>query len=77
MAANPHFSELLLRFNEQEAEYLVVGGYALMKYSEPRFSIDWRGGDENRVAGAAAWPRHSAAVEQILGGGRSGSGFSA
>ncbi len=43
MATNPHFSELLLRFNEQEAEFLVVGGYALMKYSKPRFTIDWRG----------------------------------
>lgn len=40
MAANPHFSELLLRFNEKEAEFLVVGGYARMKYSEPRFTKD-------------------------------------
>ena len=38
MADNPHFKELLQRFNETGAEYLIVGGYAVMKYTEPRFT---------------------------------------
>ena len=40
MAENPHFKELLLRLNEFEARYLIVGGYAIMKYTEPRFTKD-------------------------------------
>jgi predicted nucleotidyltransferase len=27
-------------FNEKKAEYLIVGGYAVMKYTEPRFTKD-------------------------------------
>lgn len=40
MAANPHFKELLRAFNEKKIEYLIVGGYAVMKYTEPRFTKD-------------------------------------
>jgi predicted nucleotidyltransferase len=40
MAENPHFKELLQRLNEIEARYLIVGGYAVMKYTEPRFTKD-------------------------------------
>ncbi len=40
MAENQHFKELLHRLNECEARYLIVGGYAVMKYSEPRFTKD-------------------------------------
>ena len=40
MAASPHFSELLRAFNERQTEYLIVGGYAVMKYTEPRFTKD-------------------------------------
>jgi predicted nucleotidyltransferase len=40
MAENPHFRELLQRLNEIEVRYLIVGGYAVMKYTEPRFTKD-------------------------------------
>lgn len=40
MADSPDFKELLHRFNEKKAEYLIVGGYAVMKYTEPRFTKD-------------------------------------
>lgn len=37
---NTDFKELLKIFNEHEVKYLVVGGYAVMKHSEPRFTKD-------------------------------------
>ena len=40
MAESPHYKELLLRLNEAEVRYLIVGGYAVMKYAEPRFTKD-------------------------------------
>jgi hypothetical protein len=40
MVDNPHFKELLQKCNTNEVEYLVVGGYAVMKYTEPRFTKD-------------------------------------
>jgi len=40
MAENPDFKELLLSFLEHEVEYLIIGGYAVMKYSEPRYTKD-------------------------------------
>jgi predicted nucleotidyltransferase len=40
MAENPHYNELLRILNEFEVEYLVVGGYAVMKYTEPRYTKD-------------------------------------
>jgi predicted nucleotidyltransferase len=40
MAESPDFKELLRAFNEEETEYLIVGGYAVMKYTEPRFTKD-------------------------------------
>ncbi len=40
MAASPHYRDLLRSFNEYKVEYLIVGGYAVMKYSEPRFTKD-------------------------------------
>ena len=40
MAKNPDYKELLLRLNESEVRYLIVGGYAVMKYAEPRFTKD-------------------------------------
>src|SRR5579864_6387391 len=39
-AENPHYKELLQLLNEFEVEYLVVGGYAVMKYGEPRYTKD-------------------------------------
>jgi hypothetical protein len=35
-----HFSDLLLVFESLEVKYLVVGGYAVMLYTEPRFTKD-------------------------------------
>lgn len=40
MAESPHYKELLHIFNERGVEYLVVGGYAVMKYTEPRYTKD-------------------------------------
>ena len=40
MAESPHYNELLRILNEFEVEYLVVGGYAVMKYTEPRYTKD-------------------------------------
>ncbi len=37
---NTDFKELLKTFNEHGVKYLVVGGYAVMKHSEPRFTKD-------------------------------------
>ena len=37
---NQDFKELLKIFNEYAVKYLIVGGYAVMKYSEPRFTKD-------------------------------------
>ncbi len=32
--------DLLLAFNEQSVRYMIVGGYALGRYSEPRATKD-------------------------------------
>jgi predicted nucleotidyltransferase len=40
MAESPHYKELLRILNECEVEYLIVGGYAVMKYTEPRYTKD-------------------------------------
>jgi len=40
MADSPDFKELLRVLNEKQAEYLIVGDYAVMKYTEPRFTKD-------------------------------------
>ena len=40
MAESPHFKELLQCLNDFEVRYLIVGGYAVMKYAEPRFTKD-------------------------------------
>ncbi len=40
MLTSPDFKELLKLFEKHKIRYLVVGGYAVMKYSEPRFTKD-------------------------------------
>jgi hypothetical protein len=40
MAENLHYKELLRLLNQVEARYLIVGGYAIMKYTEPRYTKD-------------------------------------
>jgi hypothetical protein len=37
---NSDFKDLLSLFNASRVRYLVVGGYALMKYTEPRYTKD-------------------------------------
>ncbi len=38
MLTSPDFRELLKAFEKYKVRYLIVGGYAVMKYSEPRFT---------------------------------------
>jgi len=38
MLTNSDFRELLNLFEKRKVRYLVVGGYAVMKYTEPRFT---------------------------------------
>lgn len=40
MLTSSDFKELLKLFEKHKIRYLVVGGYAVMKYSEPRFTKD-------------------------------------
>src|SRR5690349_8578908 len=49
MAESPHYKELLQLLNECEVWYLIVGGYAIMKYSEPRYTKDLDVWVENSV----------------------------
>jgi uncharacterized nucleotidyltransferase DUF6036 len=38
MLTYPDFKELLSIFKSNEVRYLIVGGYAVMRYTEPRFT---------------------------------------
>ena len=40
MAESQHYKELLQLLSESQAEYLIVGGFAVMKYGEPRYTKD-------------------------------------
>ena len=40
MLTSPDFKELLSIFRDAEVQYLVVGGYAVMRYTEPRYTKD-------------------------------------
>ena len=40
MFVNSDFSDLLRTFNDRHVRYLVIGGYALVQYAEPRFTKD-------------------------------------
>ena len=40
MFVNSDFSDLLRRFNANSVEYLVIDGYALVQYAEPRYTKD-------------------------------------
>jgi predicted nucleotidyltransferase len=40
MIESPHYKELLQALNDCQVEYLIVGGYAVMKYTEPRYTKD-------------------------------------
>lgn len=40
MLTSPDFKELLSLFKKHSVQYLIVGGYAVMRYTEPRFTKD-------------------------------------
>jgi len=40
MFVNSDFSDLLRIFNANRVKYLVIGGYAVVQYAEPRFTKD-------------------------------------
>ena len=40
MFVNSDFSDLLNLFNANNVKYLVIGGYALIQYAEPRYTKD-------------------------------------
>ncbi len=40
MFVNSDFNDLLSVFNANNVKYLIIGGYALIQYSEPRFTKD-------------------------------------
>jgi hypothetical protein len=68
MAENPHYKELLQLLNQFEVEYLIVGGYAVMKYGEPRYTKDldvWvRNSAQNSIRVVEALKQFGAPVEQ-------------
>lgn len=41
MSPNSDFKELLNLLNEAQVRYLVVGGYAVIEYTEPRYTKDF------------------------------------
>jgi hypothetical protein len=58
MAESQNFKELLLVLNDCRVEYLIVGGYAVMRYSEPRFTKDldiWVGRSQDNSRRVFAW----------------------
>jgi predicted nucleotidyltransferase len=78
MAESQNFKELLLLLNDCRVEYLIVGGYAVMRYSEPRFTKDldiWVGNsleNSRRVFAALARfgapLRHDGVTEETFSG---------
>jgi len=40
MFVNSDFSDLLRIFNDHNVRYMVIGGYAVVQYTEPRFTKD-------------------------------------
>ena len=43
MFANSDFNDLLRIFNARSVKYLVIGGYAVIQYTEPRFTQEGTG----------------------------------
>jgi len=53
MFVNSDFTDLLKLFNDSHVRYLVIGGYAIILYAEPRFTKDldlWISTDTNNTA---------------------------
>lgn len=66
---NQDFRDLLRVFNEEKVRYLIVGGYALIKHSEPRYTKDldlWVSPDiENAKRVFQALSRYGAPVSSM------------
>ena len=66
---NQDFKDLLRVFNEEKVRYLIVGGYALIKHSEPRYTKDldlWVSPDEeNATRVFRALTRYGAPVSSM------------
>ncbi len=69
MLTSPDFKELLSLLAKYKVRYLVVGGYAVMKYTEPRFTKDldlWISTDEeNSKAVYAALKEFGAPLKDL------------
>ncbi len=69
MLTSPDFKELLSILAKHKVRYLVVGGYAVMKYTEPRFTKDldlWIATDpENAEAVFAALREFGAPLKDL------------
>lgn len=53
MSANSDFKDILKSFNDNKVEYLIVGGYAVILYAEPRYTKDidiWVRADQKNAA---------------------------
>lgn len=70
MLASSDFKKLLNLFEKHEVCYLIVGGYAVMKYTEPRFTKDldvWIASDpENAEAVYAALKAFGAPLTNLI-----------
>ena len=70
MLTSPDFRELLSLLEKHKVRYLVVGGYAVMKYTEPRFTKDldlWISTDEeNSKAVYAALKEFGAPLKGLV-----------
>lgn len=52
MFVNSDFSDLLRLFNANNVKYLIIGGYAVIQYAEPRFTKDldlWISADQENA----------------------------
>lgn len=57
MFVNSDFSDVLRLFNANSVRYLVIGGYAVVQYAEPRFTKDldlWISTDASNAAAVYA-----------------------
>ncbi len=55
MAESPRYRELLQLLNEFDVEYLIVGGFAVMKYGEPRYTKDLDVWVHNSPQNSSVW----------------------
>ena len=69
MLTSPDFKELLSLMEKHKVRYLVVGGYAVMRYTEPRFTKDldlWISTDKkNSMAVYAALKEFGAPLKDL------------